>query len=77
MHYSQRVFQMVSSHYSSLQPADGYGYLHLPAPFSDLLCGFLVALMPITVIGLFQLRLRSLDDFRSGTVGVLKGVAAT
>ena len=47
------------------------------SPLSDLVCAVAVHVVPIIVIALFQLRVRSLWDFYAGQLGILKAVTTT
>lgn len=60
-----------------LQPPPEYSYPWLPDPCSNSTCALLVTIIPIMIIGVFQLRFRSLPDFHAGLSGILKAVVVT
>lgn len=47
------------------------------SPLSDMVCAVIITTVPIVVIALFQLRIRSCWDFYAGQLGVLKAVTTT
>jgi hypothetical protein len=47
------------------------------SPLSDIVCAVIITVVPIVVIGLFQLKIRSCWDFHAGQLGVLKAVTTT
>jgi diacylglycerol diphosphate phosphatase/phosphatidate phosphatase len=46
-------------------------------PLSSLACGMIVMLTPLLIVGMFQIKLRSLCDFHAGISGAFKAVVAT
>jgi hypothetical protein len=52
-------------------------YPYRKTPLSDLACAVIVTIVPIIIIGLFQLRICSVWDFHAGQVGILKAVTTT
>jgi hypothetical protein len=52
-------------------------YPYRKSPLSDLACAVLVVLVPIVVIGLFQLKIYSVWDFYAGQLGTFKAVTTT
>lgn len=52
-------------------------YPYRKSPLSDLACAVVVTLVPIIVIGLFQLKICSVWDFNAGQIGTLKAVTTT
>lgn len=54
-----------------------YLYPYRDSPLSDYVCSVLVSVVPIMVVGLFQIRVRSVWDFNAGQVGILKAVTTT
>jgi diacylglycerol diphosphate phosphatase/phosphatidate phosphatase len=53
-----------------------YSYPAVPEPVSSVSCALLVIFVPIIVIAVFQIRIRSFWDFHAGVFGSLKGIVA-
>ena len=52
-------------------------YPYQKSPLSNMACAGMVTVVPIAIIALFQLRIRSVWDFHAGKLGVLKAVTTT
>ncbi len=60
-----------------VRPPSDYGYPLQKEPLDSWACALIVVLVPWIVIGLFQIKLRSLWDFHAGCVGIAKAVIST
>ena len=47
------------------------------SPLNDIVCAVIITIVPIVVIGLFQLKIHSCWDFHAGQMGILKAVTTT
>ena len=60
-----------------LQAPTEFQYPWQKSPLNDIVCAVIITMVPIVVIGLFQLKIRSCWDFHAGQLGVLKAVTTT
>jgi hypothetical protein len=61
----------------NLRAPTEFQYPWQKSPLNDIVCAVIITAVPIIVIALFQLRIRSCWDFHAGQLGVLKAVTTT
>jgi diacylglycerol diphosphate phosphatase/phosphatidate phosphatase len=68
---------VVPGRFLDLRAPAEYEYPWQKSPLNDFVCALIITLVPILMIALFQIKVRSTWDFHAGHVGILRAVTTT